>query len=157
MLDLLAFLTGQTIFEVDSTDLDREVYEAKRKRFIELGGELRATSHRGDTLTLIDRRDHGKDLKMSIWFDGMVIEADQMEGRACEHPNGRREEAICRVFSTPLQSALTSIQVEEILKSGTSHLSSLNESYLLHKPLLEAFNRHLSEISNQQTPICPIT
>jgi len=157
MLDLLAFLTGQTKFEVDAANLDRQVYETKRKRFIELGGELCATSQRGDTLTLIDRRDHEKKLKMAIWFDGMVIEADQMDGRACEYPNGRREEAISQAFSTPLQSALTSIQVEEILQSGTSQLSSLDESYQLHKPLLEAFNRHLLEITNQQTLVCPIT
>ena len=157
MLDLLAFLTGQTKFEIDAANLDRQVYTTKRKGFIELGGELCATSQRGDTLTLIDRRDHGKKLKMSIWFDGMVIEADQMDGRACEYPNGRREEAISKAFSTPLQSALTSIQVEQILQSGNSQLSSLDESYLLHKPLLEAFNHHLSDITNQQNLVCLIT
>ena len=60
-------------------------------------------------------------------------------------------------FQMPLQSELTNIQVDEILGSGFSHLTKLDESYLLHKPMLNAFNSHLSVINNMQNLICPVT
>ena len=156
MLDLLAFLTEQTKFEFDTSSLDLQVYEDKRKGFIELGGELRANSQRGDILTLVDRRNHEKPFKMLIQFDGVEIEMDQMGGRICEYSSGRREKSVSKAFQ-PLQSELTNIQAEEILRTGDSQLTKLEESYLLHKPILDAFNHHLSGINNKQISICPIT
>ncbi|SVE60288.1 uncharacterized protein METZ01_LOCUS513142, partial [marine metagenome] len=157
MLDLLAFLTEQTKFEVDVSNLDRQVYETKRKGFIELGGKLRAESQRGDILQLVDRRNHEMPLQMLIQFDGVEIKVDQIVGKSYEYPSGRREEAVCKTFQVPLQSVLTNIQAEEILLTGSSQLTTLDESYLLHKPMLEFFNRHLSSINNKQISICPIT
>ena len=157
MLDLLAFLTEQTKFRVDNSNLDRQVYETKRKGFIELSGELRAISQRGDILTLVDRRNHEMPFKMLIQFDGVDIEVDQMVGKSYEYPSGKREEAVCKTFQVPLQSALTNIQVEEILQTGSCQLTTLDESYLLHKPMLEYFNRHLSSINNKKISVCPIT
>ena len=94
---------------------------------------------------------------MLIRFDGVVIEVDQMDGRTCEYPSGRREEVVSKAFQAPLQSELTNIQAEEILQTGSSQLTTLDESYLLHKPMLECFNQHLSSINNKQISICPIT
>ena len=157
MLDLLAFLTEQNKFELDASNLDQQVYETKRKSFIELGGELRAISQRGDILTLVDRRNNEMPFKMLIKFDGIEIEVDQMGGRIREYSSEKMEETISKAFQAPLQSELTNIQVEEILETGGSQLTKLEESYLLHKPILDAFNHHLSGINNKQILICPIT
>jgi hypothetical protein len=60
-------------------------------------------------------------------------------------------------YYVPLQSELTGIQVERILKDGKSQLTSLNESYLLHRSMLLAFNQHLENISGSFSNNCPIT
>ena len=57
----------------------------------------------------------------------------------------------------PYQSDLTAKQAEQIFDTGDSYLTSLEESYLLHKPMLAAFNLHLSSILNKQVTVCPIT
>ena len=158
MLDLLAFLTDQTMFQIDASNLKPQVYESKRKGFIELGGELRGESQRGDCLTLIDRRDAKMPLQMWICFSGVVIKIDQAKGLALEYPENRREQVKEQSFHFPQQSELTSIQAQEILQTGNSQLTTIEESYLLHKPMLEAFNRHVHGIQNEQVQgVCPIT
>lgn len=157
MLDLLAFLTDQLTYEIVWENLDNQIYESKRKGFIELGGELWIDSKRGDTLQLIDRRDCEEPLRLSIVFDGVVVELNQKAGMSCEYLDGQRGKAKSSDFKMPLQSELTSIQVDKVLKYGNSELSPLEESYLLHKPLLQVFNRHVSAILNQDTEACPIT
>lgn len=157
MLDLIAFLSGQTKFEIDASNLYRQVFNTKRKGFIELGGELLAESQRGDILQLVDRRNHEISMQMFIQFNGVEIEVDQRGGRTCEYPSGRRVEVVSKAFLVPLQSELTNFQVEEILQTGSSHLITLDESYLLHKPMLECFNRHLSSLNKKQISVCPIS
>lgn len=157
MLDLLAFISGQKTFMVDGSSLDRKVYKAKRKGFIELGGELRAESNRGDTMKLIDDRNQNKTSKMFIHFDGVKIEIDQVNGWFRESVDTHERQAERMRFQAPLQSELTSIQVEEILKKGNSRLTPLRESFLLHRPLLDVFNLHISNILKKPVTVCPIT
>ena len=155
MLDLLAFLTGQIYFKVDEANLDSKIYDSKRKGF--LGGRLLAKSERGDTLELTDERDQDIPFRIFISFDGVEIEIDQIRGLAFEYPEGRRELSEEKPFHVPLQSELTGIQVKEILQTGNSRLTSLHESYLLHRPILEAFNLHLERVLKRKVDLCPIT
>ena len=157
MLDLLAFLTGQIYFKVDEANLDSKIYDSKRKGFLELGGRLLAKSERGDTLELTDERDQDIPFRIFISFDGVEIEIDQIRGLAFEYPEGRRELSEEKPFHVPLQSELTGIQVKEILQTGNSRLTSLHESYLLHRPILEAFNLHLERVLKRKVDLCPIT
>ena len=157
MLDLIAFLTDQTKFEIDVSNLIPKVYESKREGFIELGGELRAESQRGDTLVLVDKRSYKMPQKILINFDGVIFEIYEGYGFFLEYPENHLEQQIESRFKVPLQSELTGKLAEQILYTGNSHLINLDESYLLHKPLLEAFNGHISSILNKQIEICPIT
>jgi len=157
MLDLLSFLTEKTNYEFNISKLDQYIYETKRKNFIEFGGEVQFFSNRGDTLQLIDDRKNDMPLKMTISFNEVKVEVDQIKGIANEYNSKIFEPKVSNRFEMPLQSELTNIQVDEILESGFSHLTQLDESYLLHKPMLNAFNSHLSVINNMQTLICPVT
>ena len=156
MLDLLAFLSGQIEINIDFRDLDDKVYEAKKKGFIELGGRLWAETDRGDVLELIDDRQKDIPSQLNIEFNESSFEIDQQQGlvRACSHDGNKYDE---RSFHMPLQSDLTAGVAEEILKTGSSSLTPLDESYLLHCPMLDAFNTHLSSVLNKQVIICPIT
>jgi len=157
MLDLLAFLTEQSKFEIDVSNLFPKVYESKREGFIELGGEIRAETKRGDKLVLVDNRDFKIPFKIRIKFDGVSMEIDQSHGLSLEYPRNNLGQPIERQFQVPLQSELTGKLAEQILQTGFSQLTPLEESYQFHIPLLEAFNYHIWRITKKQVKVCPIT
>jgi len=156
LLDLLAFLSGQTEINLNFTELDKKVYKSKRNGFIEFAGKLFVETNRGDMLELIDDRKQGIPLQMIIEFNGNRFEIDQQRGLVMTYSeySERSDES---QFHMSLQSEITAGIVEQILETGKSDLTSLNESYLLHVPMLDSFNKHLSTILNKHISICPIT
>ena len=157
LLDLFAFLTGQTEICIDGTCLDHNIYESQRNGFLEFGGLLLAKTVRGDILELTDERDKGGlSSKLIIKFGGQNIEVNQSAGffrRYLQHP----EDAKKKPYHMPLQSEITAKLAEQILDFGNSDLTTLDESYLLHRPMLDAFNAHLSSILKEPVTVCPIT
>jgi len=155
MLDLLAFLSGQTEISIDITNLDDEVYESKRKGFIELGGKLLIETARGDKLELVDERKQKIPFQISIEDSGKHINIDQQRELIRIYSNETVNSE--KSFHMPPQSEMTAAVAEQILESGNSDLASLDESYLLHRPMLAAFNQHLSTVLDKSVTICPIT
>lgn len=157
MLDLFAFITGRSNLTIDPSKLDKKIYESKRTEFIEFGGRLIAQTEAGDSLELLDDRAANLPLLMSIETGGEKFEIHQSENLCKVFPRINNGESKEMPFHFPMQSELTSIQIEQILKSGTSSLTSIEESFILHKSMLKAFNEHLSNIESSQITICPIT
>jgi len=157
MLDILSFLTGQTNFTLDAKNLDKDIFESKRKGFMELGGRLVASSERGDQLEMTDVRPKEAPFKFSIYFDGKQIEVDQSSGWINKQSINTQENSFKKKYKFPMQSEITAILVEEILLSGQSQLTSLHESFMLHKPLIDSFNNHFSIVLNKPVTVCPIT
>jgi len=62
-----------------------------------------------------------------------------------------------RPFFMPYQSELTHSAIHQILNTRKSDFTILDESFTLHKPMLEAFNKHLEEFSGTKYGKCPIT
>ena len=60
-------------------------------------------------------------------------------------------------FHLPYQSELTHIMAKEILETGSSQLTSFDESFALHSPLLVALSKHVEKIENRTCQYCPIT
>lgn len=158
MLDLLAFITGRKKISIDASGLDKKIYESKRPGFIELGGRLVAHTEGGDVLDILDDREANLPLLIHIETDEQIIEINQTEN-SCRifHRNVAQKETIDMPFHIPAQSELTSKLAEQILEKGISDLTSLEESYLVHKPMLDAFNAHISSVLGKQITVCPIT
>ncbi|SVC31010.1 uncharacterized protein METZ01_LOCUS283864, partial [marine metagenome] len=157
MLDLFAFLTGETQLAIDASGLDVKIYRSKRKDFIELGGRLEASSNRGDHLILIDEKKSRKATLQQVASDNYRYFINQSKGKVvcCHKKNGWKKKE--GVFSAPQQSELTHLIVQQIMDSGESYLTSLKESFLLHKPMLDAFNTHLTSVVGKKYEVCPIT
>jgi len=60
-------------------------------------------------------------------------------------------------FDILYQSKLTNLVVEEIFEKGDCSLTSLEESYALHQPLLNVFLKHIQQYTGQVLTYCPIT
>jgi hypothetical protein len=157
MLDLFAFFTRESKITIDTSNLEKKIYSSKRSNFIEFAGKLIAQTSRGDILKIIDRRANNIDLTISIENDEKIIQINQTKESYFVNMKNNPENPIKQPFHMPYQSDLTAKQAEQILDTGDSYLTSLEESYLLHKPMLAAFNLHLSSILNKQVTVCPIT
>ena len=60
-------------------------------------------------------------------------------------------------FSTDLISDLTHRIVEKLFDSSKCDLTTLEESYSLHQPLINGFITHLNNITGKEYSRCPIT
>jgi predicted dehydrogenase len=156
MLDLFCYLTNCTDLTVDSSGLDWNILASKRSEFIEFSGRLAGANAKGDRFVLVDDINGSERSLIHIKSSGLEIEIDPALGIARHWVNGRAEDSQ-REVSLPLQSDLTTGLVEKILYEGASTLTTLEDSYAIHRPLLDAFNRHLSLIRNEPVIVCPIT
>lgn len=156
-IDLLAFLTGLNKITIDATALDREIYQSKRQGFIELGGRLIVQSTRGDILDIIDNRKTMIPSLIRIETDNQIIEISQK--KILYKSSQKNSDTFTNElpFCKPLQSEISHLMVQEILQTGDSGLTSIDESYILHKPLIEAFNEHLSALNGKPYTVCPVT
>jgi len=157
MLDLLSFLSKQTKITIDTSKLEKKTYSSKRSNFVEFKGKLYAQTSRGDNLKIIDKRNNKTDLTISLENDEKIIIINQTKALYTLKLKDNLQSTINHPFRIPFQSELTAKQVEQILTTGDSYLPSIEESSVLHKPMIDAFNFHLSSILNQQISVCPIT
>ena len=156
MLDLLSFLSDQLEFLFDISQLDNRLYDSKRTGFIELGGKLVAESSRGDRVELYDDKKKKDPLKFIIEYNGKQLDIDQKMGivRTSLKDGSWSDES---EFTMPMQSEITDGVVRQILENATSYLTPLEESFILHRPMLKAFNQHLSNVLQKPVAVCPIT
>ena len=61
-----------------------------------------------------------------------------------------------KLFKIPLQSKLTNVIVDELLKKDTTPLPSLEETYDNYKMIIKIFSKHLRKYSKNISG-CPIT
>tara|TARA_B100000029_G_C17604722_1_gene967033 strand:- start:3887 stop:4882 length:996 start_codon:yes stop_codon:yes gene_type:complete len=156
MLDLLAFLSDQDEFIFDISELDENIYKSKRASFIELGGKLRCKSIRGDSLELLDNKKTNDPFNYIIEFGDKRIEINQdAEIATVFSKNGLK--SIESRFSMPMQSEITTNLVKQILNNADSSLTTIQESFLLHRCMIEGFNNHLSKVLKKSIVVCPIT
>ena len=60
-------------------------------------------------------------------------------------------------YDVPYQSKLTSIFAKEIIEKGKCGLTDIDESYLLHKKMLNSFLKFINNINKKKNNLCMIT
>jgi predicted dehydrogenase len=156
-VDHLCFLIGETDYQVSCHSLDRGVKESKRKGFVEFTGALHCNFRNGSELNLISQDGSKQPPMITIMSKSMlyVIEEEKGLARVSHEENGwKLEETPFRLY---YQSELTNKLVEEIINTGNCGLTPIEESYLIHKPLLESFIKHLEDLTGKKYSSCPIT
>jgi predicted dehydrogenase len=156
-IDHLCYLIEETDYEVSCHSLDRDVKESKRKGFVEFTGALRCHFHNGSELNLISQNGSRQPPLITIMSKSRlyVIEEDKGLARVSKEENGwELEETPFRLY---YQSELTNKLVEDIINTGNCGLTPIEESYLIHKPLLDSFIKHLEDLTGKKYSSCPIT
>jgi len=157
-IDLFAYLTGDGSITLDESGLDKEIYQSKRKGFVEFGGYLTGHSSRGDFLSLVDyKAEDGTRLSFHIVSDEyefLIHELDKVILESRKEDGWKSQRLALKI---PFQSELTYLAVQQILNEGVCELTPLEESFALHKPMIEAFNSILALNRTAYNGVCPIT
>ena len=156
-LDLLTFLTGENHLAIDVSGLGTVINKSKRGDYIDLTGVLRAKTVNGSEATIIEYQENRAPDIISIFSRAERFLISEVLGRAfCAKENNDWKWKEVQ-FSMPYQSEITHLAVQQIFDTGKSDLTTLEESFSLHKPMLKAFNEHLTRITGKKSTRCPIT
>lgn len=150
-LDLLAWLSGESLIDIDTNNLNDLWIKAKREGSWEIYGSLIAKFSGGSTAELISEDiDRSNYLYELIDNSGSWI-VDEFSGSA-KHSSGF--ELPGRI---PYQSEMTASLVDEVLEYGTCGLPSLQTSSALHKVFIVAMLKHWQKHVNNNAVYIPIT
>jgi predicted dehydrogenase len=156
-IDHLCFLIEETDYQVSCHSLDKTVKESKRKGFVEFTGSLHCSFRNSSELNLISKNDSDCPPLITILTKSMLCMVEEEKGVARiakAEKNWEWEEVKFKLY---YQSELTHKVVEKIMKAGNCGLPSIEESYLIHRPLLNSFMDHLERITDKKYSSCPIT
>lgn len=155
-LDLFSFLSQNTNISVNADFLDKKIHQSKRSGYVELTGLLVCEIGR-NKMTLFNGEEESN-MIISIKTDSQLMIIDESKGKysiankVSDWQWECKEEKIVN-----FQSELTNVLAEDILLRGKCNLTTLKDSYEIHKPFLEAICKHINIINKSNIKACPIT
>lgn len=155
-IDLWAYLISEQDYSIAVVP-KTEIIESKRQRFKELIGGIKVIScGKNHTLELISAVEKEMNIEISITADKDLFKILEVQGEIILFNSGKEvKESI--PLEVRYQSELTHIFIEQVIKDGKSDLTSFEESYYLHYPLLEVLERFFREKDNNYQNLVPIT
>lgn len=156
-LDLLAYLSDSADYTIDSSQLEPRIYPSKRDGYVEFSGTLTAQLHNGNKIFLISKVGSDSINRLVFKSEKITVVVDEV-GRKIEWSSSEQSgDADIVPFESRFQSQLTYQFAQDILRTETCSLPTLEESSRIHKPLLDAFLQHLNRYSDEFFDHCPIT
>jgi hypothetical protein len=158
MIDLAAWLFDDSIDYIDNSQLDKKIYQSKRKNFIEFTGILSGRFQNGSTFKLESTYGIPRNKSMfKILGDDIKLIVNEYNGIGILYRKTNNWVSEELDFHRLLQSEKTHIVAKKILNEEGCNLTKLNESIEIHKPLIMSLTEHLNKISNSKYDYCPIT
>lgn len=156
-IDQMFFLNGEIHYKIDTSHLDQEILESKRKGFIEFSGTVRMIFDNGSELILDSKPEiTGQDIILISGNNYHVLVVEVLGKAFIAHIDDSvewREKS----FRVPYQSELTHLVARDILLSSHCELVSFSDSSSMHKTMLEGFIKHLEASTGRRVTNCPIT
>jgi len=149
-LDLVEFLTGETLTELDISQLDSHWIKSKRKGFFEVTGKITTAFSRGTTL-ILESRKKGPVFSVEIESQDQKWKIDD-RNRIVSGVNG-----VLITGNIEMQSLMTKRLVDTLLTGGNCHLPKLSESLELHRFFLRSLLEHWNYSHGTNIDTLPIT
>jgi hypothetical protein len=156
-IDLFNFLTEENIYSFNIDGLQKKYYPSKRKGFIDFNGQIIIESRDGSRLTLVNNKFSHRTVMLAICSNDYRYIIFEHDGRAIIQSKSNNWDWNEIPFTIVPQSKLTNIIVEDIINNNKCKLSSIDESFLLHKQMLLSFTNLLESIDGEDYTLCPIT
>ncbi|RKU75522.1 dehydrogenase [Parabacteroides sp. AM44-16] len=150
-IDAFMYLVREDTFAVDVSSLLPILLEGKRNGYIELYGELKVITPKGNKLFLTSLENYQGESIISIMNGNNTFTINEKEGVLYQN------DEIVMEFRTPLQSELIGTAIDQILGSGTCNLSSYAESSSYHKLILTGLLPYINNLKGENSDFCPIT
>lgn len=157
MVDLFAYLSPvkSECITCSGTLLENQIYDSKRKGYIEFYGKL--TGKIGERTTYLIECDHGVALtSIELFTDTAYYCIDESNGWMTIQSLDSGE-IIKKHFSLIYISQTTTQVVDALLKTQTTELTSYEESVKYHRPILREFLKKKNKILGRDDEVCPIT
>lgn len=156
-IDLFNFLTDKNISSFNTDGLEKKYYPSKRKGFIDFNGEIIIKAQDGSKLTLLNDKTSNRSVMLNIFSNNYryIIFEHESKGVIQSTSNDWMSTEIS--FPIVPQSKLTNLLVEDIINNNKCNLSTIEESFLLHKPILISFSKLLGKFDGEIHTFCPIT
>jgi len=157
LLDRLVFFANSMISKIDLSSLEKKIYKSKRKNYIEFKGCFIAYTKRGDKLTINDEVNQNSESFLIIDTYNYKIFIYPSLDKAFLLYRKNNWKILKINYESLLQSNLTNNFVKDINLHGKCGLTTINESFLIHKKMLEEFIKFTNKIRNKKCNSCMIT
>jgi hypothetical protein len=155
-LDLFHFLANKKInFNIEDKLLDK-AYLSKRKKYFELKGQIKFF-YKDYKILLVDNQKYKKSvLEINLDNNKKVFRlTSSKKNRVLEIISSKK--LTNKIINIPLQSEMTLIQVNKLIKENKCDLINLEDSFFHHKIILKFFKKKFEKIFNKKLNNCPIT
>jgi len=155
-LDCFSYLSSQKEIALDSTFLDKQLYETKRAGFNEFNGMLNGTLS-NHTFSMNCFAEGISPIQFNIISDELNILIDETNGwyRISQKTNHWKS-AIKEEKIIYFQSELTNILLNDIFNDNCT-LPTYDEAMALHINYLNMLIEHINSFSQTKYTFCPIT
>lgn len=156
-IDHMAYLAGSTDFEVDTNHLIKNVFESKRRGFLELKGTLNVYFKNGSvgSFTILPGEDSY--FYQQIFSQNYRFIRNEFDNRSFYSKAEGGWKWKTKDEQTPYQSSLTNIAVEDILTSESCSLTPYAQSAVIHIKLLDPLLKFLNANSKSKYTTYPFT
>ena len=152
-LDMFAWFTGEFLISISTHELEKRWIQSKRQGFWEVIGTLEARFSGGSTAIISVEDGNLSDLcyQFELYDSGFIWRIDEANGIAV------RSDGFIIPGRLPLQSEVTPLLVDKILRFGECDLPTLQVSSELHLVYLDAMLAHWQSTVDRAATRLPIT
>lgn len=157
IIDLFAYLSGNSDFSFDMSGIDSTIHKSKRDGYIELTGRLVVTDEANNALVMTSHSegDLANIISINTSQNKFIVNEGLGYMIKLSKDNGWKPE----VISIPqiYLSTLSGSVVDNLILNGKTKLSNYKESMNLHIQFLKAITEFIETKEGVKLDICPIT
>jgi hypothetical protein len=153
-IDLFSYITEATDFSLGFSRLQENVIPSKRGGYYEVNGIIQGESISGHTFTLECRDNDKVECLVEFKTNNYEIIVKETSGIIIIEHNGKKNTAD---YLPQFQSQLTGKNIEEIIETSASSLTTFNDSCSLHLPFIRGIKKHIEKGIGESLAACPIT
>lgn len=150
-IDLLTWLTGESLVSIDTTKLNRLWVPSKREGYWEIDGNLTGSFSNGSLFELHCNSELSENIQIELIQDSKKWDINEGNGE-CKCSNGDIVKD-----TLPYQSGFTAEIVDKILLESKSDLPNLEEAVHIHRIFLDALLLHWNQVNKKKLDLLPIT
>jgi hypothetical protein len=152
-IDLYTYLAPVTEFNISTKGLDEKILQSKRAGFYEATGKLQGETDKG-RFELICGKSEAVNCSVSLKTPNYEIYINELEGYYTYQRHG---EIVREKHRALYQSQLSGLNVDELILTDSSSLTSFKESCSIHTPFIKAMQEYFESSLDEKLTACPIT